>query len=302
MDLEPADAAQLAETYSVRVGMAESLEVAVLGALISSPGRVKVIEPARQEQLLNALPLYILKGVGLSQQALGDFGWLGVERTGELRRWSKAQVAAYLGRASKGVMPYLFGPYRTYLGRYAPAPQVSAQAVFEEPECEPLALHPALEQLCVKSAAQLDGRAASRLTITVVSQKLTFKATRIAKQPLRRSDVMFRLALLALEDTHAQPLGIEVLTVELSGLSRSSEQLSLWPRKERVERVAYAIEVVEARFPRAILKLVQDDPYALASEHNVRFVVRSTGEEVSHAAGIPASQRPNRREGPLVWA
>ena len=41
MDLEPADAAQLAETYRVRVGMAESVEVATLAALVSSPGKVR---------------------------------------------------------------------------------------------------------------------------------------------------------------------------------------------------------------------------------------------------------------------
>ena len=299
MDLEPADAAQIAQTYRVRMGMAESLEVAVLASLISSPGRVKIVEADRQEQLLDALPLYVLKGVGLSQRALDDFGWLGVSKAGELRRWSKAQVVAYLGRAGKGVMPYLFGPYRTYLGRYTPPPRVCAQAVFEEPQCEPLILHPALEQLCVKGAAHLDDKAASRLTVTVQSQGLEFKATRIAKQPLRRSDVMLRLALLALEDTHAQPLGIEALTVELSGLSRPSEQLSLWPQKERL---AYAIEVVETRFPRAILKLVEDDPHALASEHRIRFVVRSTGEEVSREAGTPAGERPDRREGAPVEA
>jgi nucleotidyltransferase/DNA polymerase involved in DNA repair len=299
MELEPADAAQLAETYRVRVGMAESIEVATLAALISSPGRVKLIEPDRQEHLLDALPLYVLKGVGLSQQALDDFGWLGVSRTGELRRWSKSQVAAYLGRVGKQVMPYLFGPHRTYLGRYTPAPQVSAQTVLNEPQCEPLVLHSALEQLCIKLSDRLDNKAASRLTVTVRSHGLEFKATRIAKTPLSRSDVMFRLALLALADTHAQLLGIKMLTVELSGLSRPSEQLSLWPQKERV---AYAIEVVETRFPRAILKLVEDDPYALASEHTVRFVVRSTGEEVSSEAGTPSSQRPDRREGPPIRA
>jgi protein ImuB len=299
MELEPADAAQIAETYRVRVGMAESLEVATLAALISSPGQVKVIDTERQDRLIDALPLYMLKGVGLSQRALDDFGWLGVEKAGELHRWSKAQVAAYLGRASKGVTPYLFGPYRTYLGRYTPPPRVSAQAVFEEPQCEPLTLHPVLEQLCAGLSARLEDRATSRLTVTVRSQGLEIKATRIAKQPLKRGDVMFRLALLALEDTHAQPLGIEALTVELSGLFRPSEQLSLWPQKERVE---YAIEVVETRFPGAILKLVQDDPYSLASEHNVRFVVRSTGEEVVREAAVPAGERPDRRQGPPVRA
>lgn len=299
MELEPADAAQIAETYRVRVGLAESLEVAVLGAMISSPGRVKVIEPDRQEQLLDALPLYVLKGVGLSQRALDDFGWLGISRAGELRRWSKAQVAAYLGRGGREVTPYLFGPYRTYLGRYTLPPRLSAQAVFEEPQCEPLTLHPALEQLCCKVVAQLGDRAASRLTVTAVSQGLELKATRIAKTPLRRSDVMFRLALLALSDTNAPPLGIDTLSLELSGLSRPSQQGSLWPRKERV---AYAIEVVEARFPGAILKLVEDDPYSLASEHNVRFLVRSTGEELGREAGTPAGERLDRPERASVRA
>ena len=69
MDLEPSDAAQLAETYRVRVGMAERLEVAVLAALVSSPGKVRVVPADRQDALLDALPLYVLKGVGLSQRA-----------------------------------------------------------------------------------------------------------------------------------------------------------------------------------------------------------------------------------------
>lgn len=269
MELEPADAAQLAETYRVRVGMAESLEVAILAAIISVPGKVKVVEPERQDALLDALPLYVLKGVGLSQRALDDFGWLGVGKAGELRRWSKTQAMVHLGRAGKCVMPYLFGPYRTYLSRYSRPPRVPVQVAFEDAQCEPAVLHPALEQLCVKAAAQLGDKAASRLTITVVSAGLENKATRIAKQPLKRSDVIYRLALLALADTHAQGLGIETLRLELSVISRPSEQLSLWPKKERIE---FAIEVVETRFPRAILKLSQVNPYALASEHAVQFV------------------------------
>ena len=226
--------------------------------------------------------------MGLSQRALDDFCWLGVSKVGELRTWSKTQTAAYLGRAGKEVPPYLFGPYRTYLSRYTPPPRVAATVSFDEPQCEPGALEPALAQLCTTATARLGEKAASRLTITAASQGLQHRATRIAKAPLKQFAQMNRLALLALANTQAQPLGIDSLTLELSGLSRPSEQLSLWPRKERV---AFAIEVVETRFPRAILKLVQDDPYALASEHNVRFVVRSTGEEVNRETALPASQR-----------
>ena len=299
MELEPSDAAQIAQTYNVRVGMAESLEVAILAALISSPGQVRVIAPERQEALLNAMPLYILKGMGLSQRALDDFGWLGLSRVGELRAWRKAQAAAYLGRAGKGVLPYLYGPHRTYLSRYCPPPRLVAQAIFDEPQCEPFVLYPALENLFTALAVRLGDRAASRLTVTAVSQGLEYRATRIAKVPLKQLSQLRRASLLALADTQAQPLGIDSLTITLSGLSRPSEQGSLWPQKERV---AFAIEVVEARFPGALLHLVQDDPYSLASEHNVRFVARSTGEEIVHEASSPAAERLDRRSRSSVTA
>ena len=299
MELEPADAAQLAETYQVRVGMAGSVEVAVLAALVSSPGRVRVVTDDRQDAFTDALPLYVLKGVGLSQRALDDFGWLGLKRAGELRSWSKVQAAAYLGKPGKALLPYLYGPYRTYLGRYAPPPRLAARTAFDEPQCEPFAVQPALERLCADVATRLGDRAASRLTVTAMSQGLEHRATRIAKTPLRQLGQVGRLARLALEDTQAQPLGIDTLTVTLSGLSRPAEQLGLWPRKERV---AFAVEVVEARYPGALLRLVPDDPYSLASEHNVRFVARSTGEEAERAPSATVRERRGRSQRPPVTA
>jgi len=281
MELEPSDAAQLAESYQVRVGLAESVEVAVIAALISSPGRVRQVEAERQELLIDALPLYILKGLGLSAGVLERLGWLGIEQVGQLRVWKKVQVLAYLGPEGKGLLPYLYGPHRTKLGRYTPAPRIRAQVAFDEPLSEPYMLHPALDQLVAKLVELLDGKTASRLSITALSQGLELKATRLSKVPLHQAGEIARLALLTLEDTHVQPLGIDTLTVELSGLTRPAKQGTLWPQKERIEQ---AVATVEARFPKAILKLSQDDPCSLASEHNVRFIVRSTGEEVTHAA------------------
>jgi len=299
MDLELIDAAQLAESYKVRVGLAESVEVAIIAALISSPGRVRRVEVERQELLIDALPLYILKGLGLSAGVQERLSWLGIKQVGQLRAWKKPQVLAYLGPEGKGLLPYLFGPYRTQLGRYAPAPCISAQLAFDEPVTEPHMLHPAVDQLVEKLVALLDGRAASRLSVTALSQGLELKAIRLSKAPLQRTGEVTRLALLTFEDTRAQPLGIDALSVELSGLTRPEKQGSLWPQKERIE---LAVAAVEARFPRAILKLSQDDPYSLASEHNVRFVVRSTGEEVNHEAGPATPKRYDRRAGQPVEA
>jgi len=155
-------------------------------------------------------------------------------------------------------------------------------------------LHPAVDELVATLVKRLDGKAASRLSVTAISQGLELTATRLSKTPLQSIGEITRLALLTLVDTGAQPLGIDTLTLELSGLSRPAKQGTLWPQKERLEQ---AIAAVEARFPNAILKLSQDDPYSLASEHNIRFVVRSTGEEVSREADTPACEHHDRQDG-----
>ncbi len=177
--------------------------------------------------------------------------------------------------------------------------RLSAHLEFDEPASEPHVLHPALEKLGSQVAVNLGGRAASRLTVVALRQGLELKATRISKAPLRHLGEITRLALLTLEDTHAAPLGIDTLSVELSGLTRPAKQGNLWPQKERLE---LAVAAVEARFPRAILKVSQDDPYSLASEHNLRFVVRSTGEEVSREESPSERQHRDRCERSPVEA
>lgn len=294
MELEGPDAAQLAESYKVRVGMAESVEIALVAALISSPFKVKRIDAEHQEELLDALPLYVLRGLGLSAGVRERLGWLGVERVGQLKAWKKAQVLAYLGPEGKGLLPYLFGPYRTQLGRYTPAPRVSARLAFDEPVSEPHMLHPAVDELVATLVERMDGKAAARLSVAAVSHGLELKATRFSKTPLQSTGEITRLALLTLADTAAEPLGIDALAIELSGLSRPAKQGALWPQKERLEQ---AIAAVEARFPNAILKVSQADPYSLASEHNVRFVVRSTGEEVLREADTPTCEHHDRQGG-----
>ncbi len=299
MELEPSDAAQLAESYGVRVGLAESVEVAVIAALISSPGRVRRVDPHRQELVLDALPLYVLKGLGLAAGTLERLTWLGIGQVGQLTAWKKPQVTAYLGPEGKGMLPYLFGPYRTQLGRYTPALRLSAELHFDDPVLEPYELQQAVSRLVLQLSVSMDHRAASRLSIVARCHGLELKATRLAKTPLRHVGDVTRLALMVLEDTHAPPLGIDALTLELSGLSRPAKQGALWPHKERLEQ---AVATVEARYPNAILKLSQDDPYALASEHRTRFVVRSTGEEVMRETSPSGREHHDQREGQPVEA
>ncbi len=293
MALELPDAVQLAESYRIRVGIAESLEVATLAAFIAAPGRVKVIPKDKEIAILEALPLYFLRGVGLSQRLLTDLNWLGVATAGELRIWKKPQVTAFLGRAGKHVMPYLFGPYRTQIGRYTPAPRLSLGLSFDEPLFEPASFEPVLERLARELSVELDNKAASRLSVHALSQGLVHKASRLSKTLLRRPGEIYRLALLALSDTGAQALGIDALTLELGNLSRPSVQGSLWPKRERIE---LALAAVENRFPKTMLKVIEGDPHALAREQRMRLIVRSTGEEVTRETQNDTCECANERE------
>ena len=292
--LEGADATQLAQAYGVRAGGAASVEIAHLSAVVSSPGSLRITPPEREQSFTQQLPLYVLRALGLKRDSVQRLGWLGVERVGQLQTWSKAQTSAYLGKEAKPLLPYLYGPYRTKVSRYTPPLRVSASHDFEDAVSEPYALHPVLERLSEHLTTMLEGKTAHRLTLTARAQGLELKTTRISKVPLSDAATVHRLALLALEESHAQPLGIELLKLELSTLSRPSTQGTLWQQKENRER---AIRTVAERFPDALLRLEEVDPYALAAEHRFNFVSLQSGE-VNDATPDVAPEREPEAEQP----
>ena len=296
LELEEADATQLAQAYGVRAGGATSVEVAHLSAVVSSPGTLRITPPEREAGFIQQLPLYVLRALGLKRDTVQRLSWLGIERVGQLQAWRKEQLGAYLGKEAKPLLPYLYGPHRTKLSRYTPPPRLLASYAFEEAVSEPYALHPVLGCLSSDLVEALKGKAAHRLTLTARVQGLELKATRISKVPLSDAATINRLALLALGESHAQPLGIEAFTLELSALSKPSTQGSLWQQKENREK---AIRTVSERFPDALLKLEQLDPYALASEHAYRFVSLQTGEEVNRATpDVAPTGEPEPAEQP----
>ena len=296
LELEEADATQLAQAYGVRAGGATSVEVAHLSAIVSSPGVLRITPLEREARFTRQLPLYALRALGLERDSVQRLGWLGIERVGQLQGWRKEQLGAYLGREARALLPYLYGPRRTKLSRYSPPLRVSTSHEFEDAVSEPYTLHPVLEQLSKWVADTLAGKSAHRLVLTATAQGIELKATRVAKKPLSDAATIGRLAHLALEETHAPPLGVTALKLELSALSRSSTQGSLWQQKENREK---AIRTVSERFPDALLKLEQLDPYALASEHAYRFVSLQTGEEVNRATpDVAPTDEPEPAEQP----
>lgn len=277
LGLEPTEARQLAQTYGVRAGVAEEAERALLAAFTASEGEVRHVG----EGWLERVPVYVLRGFGLSPDNVTRLGWLGVTHTGQLVRWKRSQLRAYLGAEAGCLEALLYGPHKRHVARYRPPVTLCAQYTFEAPALEPCEVEPVLTCLAEQLASQLDDRTAKRLVVQVEAQGLTVSATRVAKASLKSAGSILRLATLALADTKAQALGLSSVTLELAGLHRPSKQVSLWGVRPGVKE---AVAAVEARYPRSLMRAEVVNPYALATEHQTRFVYLSNGEEVVREA------------------
>ena len=308
LDIHEADAKLIADNFQARVALADSQEHAHLKALAQvkeNPAPKKSRdERAMQDADVKEIPTSVLKEVGLGKKRVERLHWLGVETVGELQRWSKPQLASYFGKESVGLIRYLKGPFRTSVARFVPPVKLTASYSFDDTAVEPWQWEPVLAHLAGCLQTQLGDRAAARLTLTAESSGLAFSATRVSKEPLRGVSSLLGQAHLALADSGVQGLGVDKLTLTLSGLYRPSTQGALFGGREDVAR---AVTVVEARFPGSLLRFETLNAYSPLAEFSHRLVPLGREGEVKretysrrrrHPAGQPGQRERCERLAP----
>ena len=297
LDTTKADAGLIAETFRARVALADNQEHAHLKALAHVTEKPTFKESRHERAVQNAdvkeIPITVLRGIGLGKKNVERLHWLGVATVGDLQRWSKAQLASFFGKESAMLIPYLKGPYRTSVTRYRPPVTLKASYAFEDPALEPWQLEPVLRHLVGCLQAQLGDKAAARLSVSALSQGLAFEGTRISKEPLRNASLLLGQVHLALGDCGAQGLGIDKLTVTLTGLYRPSSQGLLFGGREDV---AKAVQVVEARFPGLLMRFETLNAYSPLSEFSHRLVsLGKTEGEVKRETTVSGKRRAAKR-------
>ena len=293
IEIDEAEARGLAALFNIAVGLASTQEAAHLLALCACSGEV-----VADEQRIAKLPVNLLESLGLSAQNVQRLHWLGVEALGELRKWSKAQLSLYLGPESKTIIRYLHGPYQATVARYSPTKVLAASFSFEEPVLEPGQLEPMLSYLCHQLNEELSDRAASRISLTAISQGLQFRASRLSKDLLNDAQRLERLAQLALQDAGVLGLEVSDLRLELSGLYRPALQGTLWRQRQEAGK---AVEVVERRFPGAMLRFEEVNPHIPVSTFQFRLL--KVREEVSDGSATrrQSAPRPARLDRPAAY-
>lgn len=295
VEIDPAEAAELARRFDVSVGVAQSCELAELAALATSPGACRHVSPDEKGEaaFFARLPLRFLRGVALSARNLIRLEWLGLGSVADLAAWTAAQVRSYLAEEGEALLSYLHGPRRDTLRPFNMPETLARSLAFHYPIREPRQLVPALERLSTELERALDGRAAHRLTLIAELGNSQRRATRLSKRPLSEAKHIRQQAMFALHDSDVAGKRVERLTIELAEPERIALQEGLWPRRERRSR---ALESTFQRFPNAPRRLEWSDPYAQADDLAWSWRTYSDDLDVESSAPelIGAAKRPPR--------
>ncbi|MBB5234269.1 Y-family DNA polymerase [Deinococcus budaensis] len=266
-------ARDLAAALHAPVGLGASLEVAQLAALRARPGEVREVPAGAEQPFLRLSRIGHLHILGLTPAHVERLHFLGIPDLGGLMGWTAAQREAFLGvDAGKKVNRFLRGERSSAVARYVPGRVIEASLSMDAPLHEPGETEIVLGDLVPGLLAELRGRTCAYLTLHAETVGGRLSATRKLKWPLDASGLT-RVAGLALQDTGALALGVDTLTVQLSGLQQPSRMVGLWAGLADLEVTRDLLD----RFPEALVKVQWLDPYAYVADAQYQWVDWLTG-------------------------
>lgn len=291
MVVSPGAAQELAAALQASVGLAHSREVAHLAALRATPGTVKAVtgmqENGQAEKLfLQLTPLAHLHVLGVKPEKVEQLRFLGLTGLADLHKWSAGQREAFLGvDAARRLNRFLKGERQKTVQRYQPGQVIEAALTPEAPLGEPAQVEAALKDLMPAVWQELRGRTAAYLTLHADTIGGRLSATRKLKWPLEEKS-LHHLAQLLIAETDALSLGMDTLTVQLSGLQQPSRMVGLWAGVAELEVTSQVLD----RYPDALVKVHWLDPYAYATDAMYEWVDWLTGEVRVHALTPPRAR------------
>ena len=211
--------------------------------------------------------------IGLTPAHIERLAFLGVRGLADLMKWSAAQREAFLGvDVGKRVNRFLKGERTRAIQKYVPGRVIEAHIGLDAPLHEPAEAEVVLGELLPPILADLRGRTAAYLTVQADTLGGRLSATRKLKGNPSPAGLL-RIAGLALGDTGALTLGVEALTLRLSGIGQPGRMVGLWASLAELEVTKDVLD----RFPEALVKVQWLDPYAYAADARYRWVDWLTG-------------------------
>ncbi|RJF75562.1 Y-family DNA polymerase [Deinococcus cavernae] len=269
----------LAAALHASVGIAESREVAQLASLRAAPGQVMVVTGKQageqaEKLFLQLTPLSHLHVLGVTPEKIEGLRFLGITGLADLWKWSSGQREAFLGvDAAKRLNRFLKGERQKAVQRYQPGQVIEATFTPEAPLTEPCQSEAALHDLVPIVWNELRGRTAAYLTVHADTMGGRLSGTRKLKWPLDTTGIQ-HLADVILAETEALALGVDSLSVQLSGIRQPGRMVGLWAGVAELEVTSQVLD----RYPDALVKVHWLDPYAYVADAMYEWVDWLTGE------------------------
>ncbi len=271
----PQRARELATVLHAPVGLAASQELAHLAALRAEPGEVREVHPDHEHVFLALVPISHLNVLGLNLDQIEKLSFLGIRGLADLLSWSAAQRTAFLGvDTAKVLQRFVKGPRTETVALFQPSEVIQIILGFDDPLTEPGEVEAALHEMVPPLLDKLRGRTCAYLSVQADTVAGMLSETKPLKGPQDERSLI-RAALTLLDRSTALPLGVDRLTVGLSGLAQPSRQVGLWPDVRELDAVRAVLE----RFPQGLVRVQWRDIYAYAVDAQYAWVDWLSGAE-----------------------
>lgn len=240
----------------VSVGLAGNRMMAKVASAQAKPGGVVWIEPGREREFLDRLPLRKLPGVGRkTAELLAD---LNIRTIDELRRLSRASLRAMLGLRGEVLYHRCRGEDGQRLRPGATPRTISRETTFHAPEQDPTRLCGMLHYLLERAMRTMRGQ---RLMMRTIELTLCYddwrrrRAARSLTDATDEDDVALETVLELFRRLHTRRVALRHVGVVLSNFSPASQAATLFEheRRARAHDMYQALDAIRDRWGHAAI-------------------------------------------------
>ena len=263
------EAEALSSELGVRVGVSAARGSALLAALAARDSKARFIKD--EAAFLSHVPVYLLRGAGISSEVVSKLEMFGLKTLGDLlMRVTPKQLEAQFGKEATALWALVTGGDARPVPVYTPPASLQAMWTFDPAALEPHEWQPILEHVVRGLAEKLGVLLAGTVTVTLHTALGDSAARQVMKHYSADAKTLIGSASRCFQEAHPG-LEIERVTVTLSDLLRPKPyQESLFGTLER-PNVREAIKVVHQHHPDRIGRLEIVRPNAPLREKRFRF-------------------------------
>lgn len=259
-----ADIREVTSRFRAQAALAPHRSTALFAALRAAEGHVLAVRPRHVRLFLDRFEVERLATLGFSEELIEQLPLFGFDTLGAVLGLAYRHLRAQFGEEGERLYRLLHPGDEDPISPYTPPPAIRRAYEFDHPCSEPGEVLPALEYVLRQAAAELKGRSAQRVKVTLHDRlHPTAFACRVLPEASNDPRRLLHTAKPLLISLLAPESTVQALELELGSLRTvQAEQGGLFFQRPPTEK---AVQAVHRRYPGA-LRRPATDPEAVFDE------------------------------------